>query len=71
MDRDCELDRLVALLEEHELIPDYEDDLLSKEEPWGHRLIYERIRQTPFFPMSVAEVREVLERQPRTFRPTG
>jgi hypothetical protein len=71
MDRDRELDRLVALLEEHELIPDYHDKELTEEKPWGHRLIYERVRQTPYFPMSVAEVRELLERRPRRFRLGG
>ncbi len=62
-----ELDRLVALLEEHELIPDWES--VSRTEPWtwGHRQIYERVRQTPYFPMSVAEVRELLERPTGTF----
>ncbi len=63
MNRDRELDRLGALLEEHELVPDYEDDLLGEEEPWGHPLIYERVCRTPFFPMSVDDVRELLEPQ--------
>ena len=67
MNRDRELDRLVALLEEHGLVPDYEDDLLGEDEPWGHPLIYERVRQTPFFPMSPDEVRELLEPQSSRF----
>ena len=67
MNRDRELDRLGALLEEHELVPDYEDDLLGEEEPWGHPLIYERVRQTPFFPMSAEEVRELLEGRAERF----
>jgi hypothetical protein len=71
MDRGRELDRLRALLEEHELIPDYEDDQLTVEEPWGHRLIYERVRATPYFPMSVAEVVRLLERRTARFSDTG
>ena len=59
MDRERELDRLVALLEEHEIIPEYYE--LTEEQPWGHSLIYERVRATPFFPLSVGEVRELLE----------
>ena len=59
MDRDRELDRLVALLEEHEITPAYESAQLDEENPWGHRLIYERVRQTPFFPMTVDEIREL------------
>jgi hypothetical protein len=69
MNRDRELDRLVSLLEEHELVPEYEDALLGEEEPWGHRLIYERVRRTPFFPMSVERVRDLLERRPGRFSP--
>jgi hypothetical protein len=61
MDRDRELDRLVALLEEHAITPNYESDELDEEEPWGHPLIYERVRATPYFPLSVDEVRELLE----------
>jgi hypothetical protein len=63
MSCDCEVDRLVALLEEHELIPDWEDDDLGEGKPWdwGHRLICERVGRTPYFPMSVAEVRALLE----------
>lgn len=59
MDRERELDRLVALLEEHAITPHYEE--LPEEEPWGHPLIYERVRATPFFPLSEDEVRELLE----------
>jgi hypothetical protein len=63
-----EMDRLVALLEEHELIPDWDWDRndLGEGKPWdwGHRLIYERVRQTPHFPMSVAEVRTLLQPNP-------
>jgi hypothetical protein len=63
MSRDREVDRLVALLEEHELIPEWESGALGEEKPWdwGHRLICERVSQTPYFPMSVAEVRALLE----------
>jgi hypothetical protein len=60
MAHDRELDRLVALLEEHGLIPDYESDELTEDEPWGHSLIYARVRATPLFPMDVEEVRELL-----------
>jgi len=61
MDRHRKLDRLVALLEEHAITPEYDSDELSEGEPWGHPLIYERVRATPFFPVSVNEVRELLE----------
>jgi hypothetical protein len=54
-----ELDRLVALLEEHAITPAYDE--LTEEQPWGHPLIYERVSATPFFPLSVNEVRELLE----------
>ena len=59
MDYGRELDRLVALLEEHAITPDYDE--LTEEHPWGHPLIYERVGATPFFPLSVNEVRELLE----------
>jgi hypothetical protein len=62
MKRDRELDRLVALLEEHGIIPAYESDELDEEHPWGHPLIYERVRSMPWFPLSVDEVRALLER---------
>jgi hypothetical protein len=68
MSHDRELDRLVALLEEHGIIPDYESDHRGQEESWGHPLIYERVRATPSFPMSVNEVRELLEWRPGRFR---
>jgi hypothetical protein len=59
MDHDREqLNRLVALLEEHAIIPAWES---LGEGEWGHPLIYERVRATPFFPMSVNEVRRLLE----------
>jgi hypothetical protein len=61
MDHDRELDRLVALLEEHAITPAYESDELGEEHPWGHPLIYRRVRATPFFPLNVDEVRELLE----------
>jgi hypothetical protein len=53
---DRELDVLVALLEEHGILPAYE----SNEEFRGHLHIYEKVRQTPSFPMSVGEVRDLL-----------
>ena len=61
-----EVDRLVALLEEHELIPGWESRDLGDDKPWdwGHRLIYERVGRTPYFPMSVAQVRALLEKKP-------
>jgi hypothetical protein len=64
MSCNLEVDRLVALLEEHELIPAWESDDLGEGKPWdwAHRLIYERVGQTPYFPMSVAEVQELLKR---------
>lgn len=68
MTRNRELDRLVALLEEHELIPTWESVSRTEAWDWGHRQIYERVRQTPHFPMSVAEVRELLERRTGRFR---
>jgi hypothetical protein len=66
--RDREVDRLVALLEEHELIPDWESDDHGEAKPWdwGHRLIYERVGQTPRFPLSVAQVRALLEPKPHS-----
>ena len=58
MDHDRELDRLVALLEEHALMPAYEE---LGEDEYGHSFIYERVRATPGFPISVDEIRELLE----------
>ena len=68
MSHDRELDRLVALLEEHGITPDYESDHRGDEESWGHPHIYAKVHQTPSFPMSVDEVRELLERRPQRFR---
>ena len=59
MNHERELDRLVALLEEHAITPDYDE--VPDEQPWGHPIIYERVSATPFFPLSVNEVRELLE----------
>ena len=67
MHHDRELDRLVALLEEHAITPAYESDELDEEEPWGHPLIYARVAATPFFPLSVNQVRDLLEPAPRRF----
>ena len=58
MDRGRELSRLIALLQEHALIPAYDE--LGPDE-YGHPVIYERVRATPGFPMSVDEVRALLE----------
>jgi hypothetical protein len=58
MDHDRDLDRLVALLEEHAIIPAWEE---LGEDEYGHSLIYKRVRATPGFPISVDEVRELLE----------
>jgi hypothetical protein len=66
MARDRELDRLVALLEEHGLLPGYDSEELINEE--GHSLIYARVRATPLFPMDVDDVRELLERPRATGR---
>ena len=68
MSHDRDLDRLVALLEEHGITPPYESDDRSEDEPWGHPRIYEKVRRSPSFPMSVDEVRELLERRPSRFR---
>ena len=57
MTRDRELDLLVALLEEHGILPDYESDVTFR----GHLYIYEKVRRTPSFPMSVDEVRDLLD----------
>jgi hypothetical protein len=59
----CELDYLVALLEEHGILSSSESES-GNSEPWctGHRRIYERVRATPTFPLSVAQVQALLER---------
>lgn len=57
MTRDRKLDLLVALLEEHGILPDYESDPEFR----GHLHIYENVRRTPSFPMSVDEVRDLLD----------
>jgi hypothetical protein len=69
MDHDRELDRLVALLEEHAITPEYDSKELDEEQPWGHPLIYERVRATPWFPLSADEVRALLEWRPQALRP--
>ncbi len=56
----CELDHLVALLEEHGILSSSESDWEGR---WpGHRRIYERVRRSPTFPLSVAKVQALLER---------
>ena len=56
-----ELDVLVALLEEHGI-------LWNRERPawehwyFGHQGIYDEVRATPTFPLSAAQVQELLER---------
>ncbi len=59
----CELDYLVALLEEHGILSSFE----SEDGGWdswclGHRRIYDAVRATPTFPLSVTKVQELLER---------
>ena len=67
MSHDRDLDLLVALLEEHGIIPEYESGDRRVDESWGHPRIYERVRRTPSFPWSVDEVRALLERRPIRF----
>jgi hypothetical protein len=58
----CELDYLVALLEEHGILPTSESEI-GDWDPWrlGHRRIYDKVRTTPTFPLDVAKVQELLE----------
>lgn len=56
----CELDYLVALLEEHGILSSSEGE--HGEWELGHRHIYEQVRTSPTFPLSVARVQELLKR---------
>ena len=57
----CDPAYLVALLEEHGILSSSEH---GDWEPWrlGHRRIYERVGLSPTFPLTVSEVRRLLER---------
>ena len=56
-----ELDVLVALLEEHDILASCEQPAWER---WylGHKGIYDQVDASPTFPLSVAQVRELLER---------
>ena len=56
----CELDHLVALLEEHGILSSSASDWGAR--VLGHHRIYEKVRSSPTFPLSVAEVQELLQR---------
>ena len=56
----CELNHLVALLEEHGVLSSSESDWEGR--CLGHPRIYDRVRKSPTFPLSVAKVQELLER---------
>ena len=58
-----ELDVLVALLEEHGILSSCEQPAWER---WylGHKGIYDQVNASPTFPLSVAEVRELMEQMP-------
>jgi hypothetical protein len=57
-----ELDVLVALLEEHGILTGGEKPAFER---WyiGHQGIYDQVSRSPTFPLSVGQVRELLERR--------
>jgi hypothetical protein len=58
--------RLAALLEEHGIVPERGTPERGDGDSWGltHRYILARVEQAPDFPMSVDEVRRILEGRP-------
>jgi hypothetical protein len=58
-----DVERLTALLEEHGIVPDRDSEHRGGGGSWGltHRYIYAKVAETPDFPMTVDEVRAILE----------
>jgi hypothetical protein len=65
MSRQEDLEALVALLEEHGLVPESGSPYRGEEGSWGltHTYILQQVEQSDSFPMTVDQVRAILKGQ--------